>query len=448
MINMLKRLVGVIIGKIVLTAQLTPLHPTGLLQKLWAFIFYSKKEIKRLQSLYPDFEKMNEAKIQDKLELNRFKVNVKKGISLDTIEMTHPNHKESKKYVIYGWGRSDCYEKNLNRLATDALNLNAHIISFNFRGVGHSTGQPFKEHDLVEDYYAQVKRLITEKGVRPEKIYCHGHSLGGAVTILAVDRLHKEGFPVKIYADRTFSHLINVSTGVYFEKKRPRKIIARIGATLLLAPLLGYLFAFTSLSLLTLGLISSVAIASLIVDPLFKIWDKTVANFLDGSMRALMRFSDWVMDVAPVFDKIPDEYKSYTVTIGSKRKKSSLGLGEKHVQGHTHDKVIHHRHSLHKGLTQGRAKRKAIRKELKQALEQPVCCDETAIRIENLKKQLRSHSNAKLSGGTHMCWPKEFKTRYHHHVANNPITGQQRLYHFIEDEGKHVEPAREKYKVF
>src|SRR4029078_9181046 len=138
-------------------------------------------------------------------------------------------NKAPTEYVIYGWGRSDCYEFYLSRMASDALNLNKKIISFNFRGVAHSKGQVYQGRDLVDDYKFQIMRLI-KQGVKAEQIKCcYGHSLCGAIAAFAVEELHREGYPVKLYADRSFASLIETSVALYFKRPNSRAKIVNIG---------------------------------------------------------------------------------------------------------------------------------------------------------------------------------------------------------------------------
>lgn len=441
---LLRRLVGMIVGKIVLPAQLIPLKPNGPLKHMWALLFYSRKERARLRNLYDDFVEKNRNKPRDQLDIQRYTVESGKDISLDTVEMCHPWHQRSKKYVVYGWGRSDCYEKNLERLATDTLNLRAHILSFNYRGVGHSSGQPYTENDVAEDYYNQVKRLICEKKIRPEDIYCHGHSLGGAISILAVDKLRKDGYPVKIYNDRSFHHLINVSSGVNFEKPRPRKLITQVGTTLFLVPILVGLFALSFISLLQLSILATVFFASFYLPITYKMWDKSVGDFLNNAMRRLMDYGGWIMDVAPLFDNIPQEAKRYAVTKGYEKNKPSHALGERYTQGPTYDKVIHHRHALHQRLHLQHEQKKL----LKQSYIKAVSENQSPNKIHKIKSELFELSSSKMTGGTHMDWPQQFITRYAHPVAKRPLTGQERLYDFIESGGRHVQKNSKQYKKF
>ncbi|MCS5709252.1 alpha/beta fold hydrolase [Candidatus Berkiella cookevillensis] len=441
----LRRFVGMIVGKIVLPAQLIPLKPNGPLKHVWAFLFYSGKERRRIQNLYNDFVEKNNNKLSDQLDIERYTVNCDKDNALDTIEMCHPWHQRSKKYVVYGWGRSDCYEKNLERLATDTLNLRVHVLSFNYRGVGHSSGQPYTENDVAQDYYQQVKRLICEKNIKPEDIYCYGHSLGGAISILAVDKLRKEGYPVKIYNDRSFHHLINVSTGVNFEKPRPRKVITQVGTTLLLTPLLMGLFAFSLISFLQLSVLSLVLASSFYVQKAYQMWDKFVGNFLNNTMRRLMQYGNWVMDVAPLFDNIPQEAKRYTITKGyAKKSSASQVLGERYTQGHTYDKVIHHRHALYQRLHQHHAQKQSLKQSYREALSE----QQSNNTLRKIKSALFELSSAKMTGGMHMDWPQQFITRYAHPAAGRPLTGQERLYDFVEPEGRHVCKSARHYKKF
>lgn len=446
MISYLRRFIGLTVGKIVLTAQLLPIKVNGPLKTIWAWLFYSHKEIYQLKHRFSHFKHVNHSQDEaHKLHVKRFKVKTEDCALLDTVELTHQAHKDSKKYVIYGWGRSGCKEKHLEQLASDALNLNAHIISFNYRGVGHSTEQPYGYVDLIEDYCAQIRHLIFDKKVSPENIYCYGHSLGGAIASIAAAKMHRDGYPVKVFADRSPADLIRVSTGVYFEKKRPRNMITLIGATIISASLLASLFVFSATPVWMLAGLSILTLASFKFDSLFQFWDKAIADDIDKAMRAAMRFGQWDMKAAAAFETIPDKDKNYAVIRGPQRAESKHGLGKKHSQDQTYDRVIHHKHSHHDGLD----KRRQAKKELKKSLAEANQLGYSQEHIQAIRDKLILLSNAKMTGGGHSDRPKCFITRYAHPIALRPIDGRERFYDFVEPEGnKHVQKEPIQYKEF
>lgn len=440
--SILRKLIGAFVGKCVLPAQMLPIQSNTWLRKIYAYLYLKPAQVKALQNAYSDFYKKNETKTKDKLEISRFFVESENGIELDTVKITPRYLLRNRKAVVYGWGRSDCYEKHLEQIATDVLNLQAEAISFNYRGIGYSTGQPYKEEDVIEDYCRQVRRLVQEEGVNPENISCYGHSLGGAIATLAVDKLRNEGYPVSIYNDRSFHRLVDAATGVYFEKERPRKVITTVGSLFLVASLLYAFLPATALGLLKASGFLASTFISLKINWTYPLWDKTIGSFLNWTMKSLMHYGQWVMDVAPVFDNLPYANKSYTVTKGFKKNtKSRSGLGEKYQEGTTRDRVIHHKHSNHVRLHEHK-KRKTT---LKEHIQKAYSLDEKSKYLSELR-DLSDYS--KMTGGDHMDPPRCFVSRYDHEKAKRRITGQERFYHFVDKSGQHVQADPIKYKVF
>eukprot|EP01147_Barroeca_monosierra_P010055 gene10055-2227_t len=91
------------------------------------------------------------------------------------------------------------YEHNVDFLEMYSTALPANILTFNYRGVGRSTGWPLSSKDLVDDASAVVQ-LLVDSGVNPAHIILHGHSLGGGVAVHTARR-HAE---VKLIHDRSF----------------------------------------------------------------------------------------------------------------------------------------------------------------------------------------------------------------------------------------------------
>jgi len=344
----LRNIVGWIVGKIVLTSQLIPITTPDLLRKISAWFFYPSSLSEKLSSAWHDLENLNSTKNTDQnLDLKRFFLPVNPEVKLDTVEMCYPAYQKSKKYIIYGWGRSDCYEKRLFRLASDALNLNAHIVSFNFRGVGFSRGCPYNQEDVIEDYIAQVRRLIIDKNVKPENITLHGHSLGGGVAILALDKIRKENkWHCKIRNDRSFNNLINVSSSVNFENKKLRFKTSRFFILLIALLVLMPCILFSPLTLLQGSVVFLATILSCQIKPLYQLWDMFIPDLLNNSMKGLMKYGGWKMDVAHVFESFPEEDKSYMVIRQPTRQYSRIGLGEQLKIGDAYDKVIWPKYTL------------------------------------------------------------------------------------------------------
>ena len=78
---------------------------------------------------------------------------------------------------------------------------------FNYRGVGHSTLWPTCSDDIVQDGLVVLKWIQRERHVKHTDILIHGHSIGGAVGVLALSRLEEHS---PIVADRTFSSLLDI----------------------------------------------------------------------------------------------------------------------------------------------------------------------------------------------------------------------------------------------
>ncbi|MGE3319434.1 MAG: hypothetical protein AB7I18_09050 [Candidatus Berkiella sp.] len=439
--NWLKTLSGMIVSKFVLRAQLLPIGELTGLRWLWAKLTFSKKEIESLNNLWPAFIAQNNE--NQKKHPDRY-VNVKRelldagnGVKLDTVELCKPENKESQEYVIYGWGRNDCYEYFLPRLATDALNLNKKIITFNFRNVGHSQGTLTHQQELVKDYKFQIERLI-KKGVDPKNITCYAHSLCAAAATFGVRELELEGRYVRLYSDRSFANLMNTSLNLFFRpNRRIRSQITTVGTLILGTLLLTALLLFGAISATTALFCAAIGVASLWVPPLFYLIDKPVGWIMENTMKALMIKGDWVMDVAKTFDEIKSENKMHTV-LRTANKKDSKHLGERKMQAPGRDKVILHPDSLHKNL-HTHAKRKA---ELKTLLKNATEKDPTH------EAELVKLSNSKMTGGEHSAWPHELFTRYKTHRSGRWITGQEHFYAFVEPNGPHDRDKTPLYRKF
>lgn len=86
----------------------------------------------------------------------------------------------NQKWIILANGNAELYEHSLFQSEQLAEDLQANVLTFNYRGVGESQGHPHKMDDLIADADTCVQYLIS-KGVKEEDIIIRGHSLGGGI---------------------------------------------------------------------------------------------------------------------------------------------------------------------------------------------------------------------------------------------------------------------------
>lgn len=440
----LKKLAGLVVGKFVLRSQLLPIGKLEGLRWLWAKLHYSSAEIARLNNLWPDFIAKNNEHIKKRPELalniKREWVTTDDGSQLDTVELCAPKNKNAKEYVIYGWGRSDCYEYFLPRLANDALNLNKKIITFNFRNVGHSKGQVYHEHDLVRDYKFQIQRLLA-KGVDPKNITCYGHSLCGAIAAFSVKALHDQKLRTRLYSDRSFANLMITSINLFFKpNRRIRRSIVTLG-TLFLGSLLlgtctlmGMIAPFNALLVAGAGLLS----LWLRVPPVYFLLDKSVGWALEKALYGVMVYGEWVMDVVKTYEAIPAEYKMHTV-LKTANKPHSKHLGERKIEKPGHDKVILYPDSLHSHLSSHHQHKRELKTTITKG---------PAHTVARHQQKLNVLANSKMTGGHHTAHPHEMLTRYKSHRSGRWLSGQEHFYAFVEPQGSHDQPKAPQYRKF
>lgn len=154
------------------------------------------------------------------------------GAELDTLTISPKKINPTIKpmYIIKCLGNGYYYEApaTLNETVETVREKNCHYVLFNYRGVGKSTGAASSYEDLVTDALAQAQRLIDD-GVDPENIIFDGHSLGGAISTVAAERLHKlRDWKVRAYNDRSFSTTSSVVAGILASDNFIVKIIFKI----------------------------------------------------------------------------------------------------------------------------------------------------------------------------------------------------------------------------
>ena len=171
--------------------------------------FFDKKEA----SIPEEMVNLNDT---DALHFDQHTIVAHDGTRLDTLEISpiasNALEPEYKKYIIYFTDKNVCFEDTFSALKDDALEFNSHVVGFNYRGVGKSTGYLSSSYDLVIDGIAQVQRLLDQK-ISPQNITLKGHSMGGAIAALVAHHFHQQMQPINVFNDRSFSTITNVIVG-------------------------------------------------------------------------------------------------------------------------------------------------------------------------------------------------------------------------------------------
>lgn len=110
----------------------------------------------------------------------------------------------TKRWMLYSGGNGEFYENSLVDMNLLGHALNANVIMYNARGVGHSTGYVSHTSNLVEDAKVVLQHYIKVYSISPEHLLLFGHSIGGGV----VAELGAKYFPSSpVVIDRSFSSL-------------------------------------------------------------------------------------------------------------------------------------------------------------------------------------------------------------------------------------------------
>lgn len=80
-------------------------------------------------------------------------------------------------------------------------------LAFNYRGFGQSSPSFPHETQIYQDALAAYDFLTQTKGIAPENLVLHGHSLGGAVAIELANRCPVQG----LFLENTFTSMLAVA---------------------------------------------------------------------------------------------------------------------------------------------------------------------------------------------------------------------------------------------
>lgn len=151
-----------------------------------------------------------------KVNLEFFTLKNTEGSVLDSVEVSMGDECDKfmheRKFIISCLPRQQNYINYIKDSRLSAQKIGATIIGFNYRGVDYSKGMVWTHTNMVDDVIAQVQRLLA-RGVPAKNIGLEGTSLGGAVATVASARLHDLGYAVKLYSERSFRDIPRFVSG-------------------------------------------------------------------------------------------------------------------------------------------------------------------------------------------------------------------------------------------
>lgn len=137
------------------------------------------------------------------------------GAIIDATIMGTASTLGNGRWVLASNGNSEFYETTLNDYAFRHFltALNGNVISFNYPGVGSSTGMPNREA-MAKAYRAMLNFLEDqEKGIGAREIIGYGHSIGGGVQGDALlSHELKQTVNYVFVKSRTFSDLTTIAS--------------------------------------------------------------------------------------------------------------------------------------------------------------------------------------------------------------------------------------------
>lgn len=212
--------------------------------------------------------------IASKPGLHFYSLETSDGSILDSVEVYAKDEDKKpmseRKFVIACMARDQNYINWLKDFNQSANRIGCTVIGFNYRGVCHSKGIVWTQDNMMNDVLSQVERLI-EEGAKPENIGLEGMCLGGAVATLSAAKLHEQGKKVKLYNERSF-----ISLGLF---------------------IIGFILPSPNLSWL---------------NPM-KVLRYAAAGIVYVLVTPVLWIVGWPMDAATAWDKIPAEYKNYSL---------------------------------------------------------------------------------------------------------------------------------------
>ncbi len=122
---------------------------------------------------------------------------------------------KSAHLIIYLHGASGCvasdYRAPSYRAAMQVASKHTHLIAFDYRGFGLSSGMP-SQQGLVQDGIAVVEWALKVAHIPPERIVLYGHSLGAAVACVVMEHYAALPNPILFSGHVFIAPLVDVTT--------------------------------------------------------------------------------------------------------------------------------------------------------------------------------------------------------------------------------------------
>ncbi len=149
------------------------------------------------------------------------------GNRIDAIIMGTPSSLATKRWVLYSGGNGEFWENSIQyKSLKEFLKLTkSNLITFNYPGVGSSTGTPTRK-TVTMAYRAVLHFLEDPLAIGAEEIIAYGFSIGAAIQG-EVMRNHRLKYRVKyvLIKSRTFSDL---STAARYLSGRSLNLVTRL----------------------------------------------------------------------------------------------------------------------------------------------------------------------------------------------------------------------------
>ncbi len=196
------------------------------------------------------------------------------GAILDAVEVLNQDAEntpiDERRFIVHCMVRDKNYITQLLEFRRTAEATGATVVGHNYRGVCYSKGLVWTQDNMVDDTVSHVERLILQ-GAKPEHICLDGQCLGGVIATLAAEKLYDLGYTVNVVNDRSFQTLPKFLAGYILPEPNEN----------VLNPLV--------LSRYLLG------------------------GIVYGSMVTLLWLSQWQMNAANAWHRIPSPRKTYVV---------------------------------------------------------------------------------------------------------------------------------------
>ncbi|KAL0481748.1 alpha/beta hydrolase domain-containing protein [Acrasis kona] len=96
-----------------------------------------------------------------------------------------------KRIVLLSHGNAEDLGQNINWMKYLSKHLEVNVLSYDYEGYGHSTGEP-SESNAQDDIQTVYSHIIDVHQIEPKNIFLFGRSLGGGPTIyLAKEKNHE-----------------------------------------------------------------------------------------------------------------------------------------------------------------------------------------------------------------------------------------------------------------